>query len=73
VEQLTALMLDCALADHVVDDGYGNAKPGALLNAAKHYGVDVAAIRKEVTAMAPDTRTQDLLKPEQLSLEPAAA
>jgi ParB/RepB/Spo0J family partition protein len=73
VEQLTALMLDCALADHVVDDGYGNAKPGALLNAAKHYGVDVAAIRKEVTAMAPDTRTQDLLKPEQLSLESAAA
>jgi ParB/RepB/Spo0J family partition protein len=73
VEQLTALMLDCALADHVVDDGYGNAKPGALLNAAKHYGVDVAAIRKEVTAMAPDTCTQDLLKPEQLSLESAPA
>jgi ParB/RepB/Spo0J family partition protein len=73
VEQITALMLDCALADHVVDDGYGNAKPGALLNAAKHYGVDVAAIRKEVTAMAPDTRTQDLLKPEQLSLEPTPA
>jgi ParB/RepB/Spo0J family partition protein len=73
VEQLTALMLDCALAAGVIDDGYGHGKPESLLNAAKHYGVDVAAIRKEVTAMAPDTRTQDLLMPEQMSLESAAA
>lgn len=62
VEQLTLLMLDCALVDNVLVHGYGNDKPKALMAAAKRYGVDIAAIRKEVTATAADTKTQDLLQ-----------
>lgn len=65
VEQLTTLMLDCALVAHVQATSYRNDKPEALLSAAKHYGVDVASIRKEVAGTAADTHTQDLLTPQE--------
>ncbi len=63
VDRLTTLLLDCALVDNVVAQSYGpRDKPEPLLAAAKHYGVDVAAIRKAVMATAADTKTEDLLK-----------
>ncbi len=57
-DRLATLLLDCALIDNVVDDGYDRHKPTALLAIANECGVDVAAIRKEVTATAADTRTR---------------
>lgn len=64
VEQLTTLMLDCALVAGVrVRAHQLKLKPDALLAAAKHYDVDVATIRAEVSEAAADTKTQDLLPP----------
>jgi hypothetical protein len=37
-------------------------KPEALLAAAKHYGVDVESIRKDLDAKPADTATGDLLQ-----------
>jgi ParB/RepB/Spo0J family partition protein len=65
VDRLTTLLLDCALVDNVKADGYRADKPSALLAAAKHFGVDVDAIRKEVASTPIDTSTQDLLPPEE--------
>lgn len=45
-DQLAQLIVDCALARNVVTHG-GNEKPEAMLLAAKHYGVDVEAVRKQ--------------------------
>ncbi len=61
VEQLTTLMLDCALVQGFRDAAWANGKAESLMLAAKQYGVDVAEIRKEITAKAPDLKTQDLL------------
>ncbi len=62
-DRLTTLALDCALVAQVVQRPYhGNSKPDALLAAAKHFGVDVTAIRKDVSARADDIKTQDLFK-----------
>jgi ParB/RepB/Spo0J family partition protein len=64
VEQLTALMLDCALVDKVkVSHWRLDTKPTRLLDAAKHYGVDAVAIRKDIDERAADVRTEDLFKP----------
>jgi ParB/RepB/Spo0J family partition protein len=62
VERLTTLLLDCALVVHVKANPYRADKPEALLAAAKHYGVDVAEIRKAVTSKPADTKTGDLLQ-----------
>jgi ParB/RepB/Spo0J family partition protein len=63
VEQLTTLMLDCALVEGVQVRAHQlKLKPDALLAAAKHYEVDVATIRAEVSESAADTKTQDLLQ-----------
>ena len=61
-EQLTTLMLDCALITNVHQNGYyGSAnKPGQLLAMANHYGVDAASIRKDILNRADDVSTQDL-------------
>jgi transcription termination factor NusA len=61
-EQLTALLLDCALVKGVVCHAYSPEKPEALLAAAKHYGVDVAEIRAEVAKLPVDVKSGDLLK-----------
>jgi hypothetical protein len=68
VEDLTTLMLDCALVQSVVVDAYDNDKPVDLLAAAAHYGVDVERITAAVKA-SPDGKTEDYLKP----LPPAGA
>lgn len=60
-ERLATLLLDCALVDDVIADGYSPRKPEPLLVAAKHYGVDVATIRREVEKLPEDTKTIDLL------------
>ena len=60
VEQLTTLMLDCALITNVAQTGYGNDKPGQLLAMANHYSVDAASIRKDILNRAEDVSTQDL-------------
>lgn len=49
VEQLTQLILDCALIGDVPVRSYSlDQRPETLLRAAKHYGVDVAQVRAEV-------------------------
>lgn len=61
-ERLTTLLLDCALVDDVIVEVHHPRKPDGLLTAAKHYGVDVTKIRKEVEALPKDTKTPDLLQ-----------
>lgn len=62
-DRLATLLLDCALVENVVDDGWDrNPKPTALLAVAKELDVDVAEIRKDVSAKAADTKTEDLLQ-----------
>ena len=47
-QELSQFLLDCAMAHNVVANGYGrSAVATPLLTAAKHYGVDAAAMRKE--------------------------
>lgn len=49
VEQLTQLILDCALIGDVPVRAYTlDHRPETLWQAAKHYGVDVAAVRAEL-------------------------
>lgn len=60
VDRLTTLLLDCSLVEDVRASTYRASKPEALLAAAKHYGVDVAEIRKAVADKPADTQTQDL-------------
>lgn len=50
VQQLTLLIMDCALVSDCVVSAYSlDEKPMALLQAAKHYGIDVDQVRAEVT------------------------
>lgn len=59
---LATLMLDCALVEAVYEDSHDTSKASTTLKgAAKHYGVDMAEIRKAVAKLSPDVRTQDLL------------
>lgn len=47
-DQLATLLLDCVLTEDLEQHSYyGSNKPDALLAAAKQYGVDVKAARKE--------------------------
>lgn len=49
-QAITLLMLDCALIDEVRVHPHGNARePVPLLKAAKHYGVDVDALRASMS------------------------
>jgi ParB/RepB/Spo0J family partition protein len=74
-EQLTALMLDCALADGVEVNHWNiNNKPDTLLRAAKHYGIDPKAIKAEATEASPvaDTQSADLFDREEVEEESEA-
>lgn len=49
VEQLTQLILDCALVGDIPVRAWSlDHKPETLLSAARHYGIDVAAVRAEL-------------------------
>lgn len=73
-ERLATLLLDCALVEDVVAEGYNLKKqPEALTAAAKHYGVDIDAIRKELAGKPTDTQTGDLLQAEPEDAEEEAA
>jgi ParB/RepB/Spo0J family partition protein len=61
-DQLTTLLLDCALIDGVKVNAWRPEKATGLLAAAKHYGVDVDQVRKELADKPVDTATQDLLQ-----------
>lgn len=53
VEQLTQLILDCALVGDIPVRAYQvGGRPETLWQAAKHYGVDVAAVRAELAEPA---------------------
>jgi ParB/RepB/Spo0J family partition protein len=63
VDKLTTLLLDCALVENVTANPWHlTVKPDTLLQAAKHWEVDVEEIRADLAAKAPDTATQDLLQ-----------
>jgi hypothetical protein len=62
VDRLTTLLLDCALVRRRAVNAWRPEKPEALLAAAKHYGVDVAEVRKTLADKPVDTATQDLLQ-----------
>ena len=57
-DKLTTLALDCAIVHGVA--ARSHEKPTALMAAAKHFGVDIAAIRKEVAEKPVDTKTASL-------------
>ena len=60
VADLTRLMMDCALIDSVRVDSYQlNAKPEALLAAAKHYGVDVGGASQNAPAAQAEKAATD--------------
>lgn len=73
-DRLATLLLDCALIENVESNGYDGEhyKPNALLAAAKHYGVDVAALRKEVAKQPTDKKTKALPLEEEQDEEEAA-
>ncbi len=74
-EQLTSLMLDCALAHGVeVTRWHITDKPETLLRAAKHYGIDPKAIKAEVADVAPvaDTQSAELFDQEEVEEESQA-
>lgn len=53
-EDVTTFLLDCALVASVHVDAYAlSRQPERLLAAAKHYGVDAAAVRADVQTPAP--------------------
>ena len=71
-QDLTALLLDCAVIDNVRAEGNGG-KPGPLLALASHYGIDAKAVMAEASGPAADAHTADLLGEEEPEEESAEA
>jgi hypothetical protein len=57
------LLMDCAIVDNVRVPAYSlDSQPLPLLALAKHYGVDVKAVRAQASGAAKDVATGDLLQ-----------